>query len=184
MSKVSEAFQAFQYESFKLSYKEVIMTRDRERSLAPRSLFRFSSFFPSLWEEMEDRLGQWVGGESNTGVTVSEDDKHVYVEAHLPGLKASDIDISLNQNTLWIKGEKEEEEEEKDKKYYRRARNSFFYQVDLPSQVEEASEQAQFQDGVLKVTFTKARQSQVRKISVKNGSNQVQQQASTKNNNK
>jgi HSP20 family protein len=138
------------------------MDRERGRNLVPRSFFRF---FPSLWEEMEDRLGQWVG-EGNTGVTVSEDDKNVYVEAQLPGLKSDDIDISLNQNTLWIKGEKQEEEENKDKKYYRRARNSFFYQVALPSQVEENTEQAQFQDGILKVSFKKARQSQVRKISI------------------
>ena len=145
------------------------MNPNRERGLVPRSFFRLPSFFPSLWEEMEDRLGQWVGGEGNTGVTVSEDDKNVYVEAHLPGLKANDIDISLNQNTLWIKGEKQEEEE-KDKKYYRRARNSFFYQMELPSQVEEESEEAHFQDGVLKISFKKARQSQVRKISIGNES--------------
>lgn len=146
------------------------MSRDREseRSIVPRSFFRFP-LFPNLWEEMEGRLGQWMGGEgSNTGVTVSEDDESVYVEAHLPGLKSSEIDLSLNQNTLWIKGEKKEEEEDKDKKYYRRARSSFFYQVDLPCQVEENSENAQFQDGVLKVTFTKARANQVRKISIRN----------------
>lgn len=146
----------------------------RNRNLIPRSFFRFPSFLPSLWEEMEDRVGQWMGGEGNTGVTVSEDDQHIYVEAQLPGLKSTDIDISLNQNTLWIKGEKQEEEEDKDKKYYRRARNSFFYQVELPTQVEESSEQAQFQDGILKVTFKKARQSQVRKISI--GSNKAQPQ--------
>ena len=159
------------------------MNRDPERNLIPRSLFRFPSFIPSLWEEMEGRLGQWVGGEGNTGVSVSEDDQHVYVEAHLPGLKASEIDISLNQNTLWIKGERQEEEEGKDKKYYRRARNSFFYQVDLPNQIEEASEQAQFQDGVLKVTFRKARQSQVRKISVQSENDQQSKQASSAKNN-
>lgn len=141
--------------------------RDPERSVVPRSFFRFPSF-PNLWEEMEGRLGQWMGGDGgNTGVTVSEDDQNVYIEAHLPGLKSSEIDLSLNQNTLWIKGEKKEEEEDKEKKYYRRARSSFFYQVDLPSQVEENSEKAQFQDGVLKVTFTKARANQVRKISIR-----------------
>lgn len=151
---------------------------ERGRSLIPRSFFRLPSFFPSLWEDVEGRLGQWMGGEGNAGVTVSEDDQNVYVDAHLPGLKSGDIDISLNQNTLWIKGERKEEEEDKEKKYYRRARNSFFYQVELPSQVEENSEQAQFQDGVLQVTFQKARQSQVRKITIRNGS-----QTQTKNGN-
>lgn len=148
----------------------------REPGLVPRSFFRFPSFFPSLWDEMEGRLGQWVGGEANTGVSVSEDDKNVYVEAQLPGLKSSDIDISLNQNTLWIKGEKQEEEEAKDKKYYRRARNSFFYQVELPTQVEEETEQAQFQNGILKVAFKKARQSQVRKISISDNESERQTQ--------
>lgn len=146
---------------------------DRGHGLVPRSFFRFPSF-PNLWEEMEDRLGQWMGKEGNTGVTVSEDDKNVYVDAHLPGIKAKEIDISLNQNTLWIKGEKKEEEQNKDKKFYRRAQSSFFYQVDLPCQVEENSEQAQFEDGVLRVSFKKAQQSQVRKIAIggaKNGSN-------------
>jgi HSP20 family protein len=146
----------------KFNHQEVVMNRERGRHLVPRS---FSRFFPSLWEEMEDRLGQWMG-EGSTGVTVSEDDKNVYVEAQLPGLKSDEIDVSLNQNTLLIKGEKQEEEEDKEKKYYRRARNSFFYQVALPSQVEEDTEQAQYQDGILQITFKKARQSQVRKISI------------------
>ncbi len=161
--------------------------RHSGRGLVPRSFFRFPSFLPSLWEEMEDRVGQWMGGEGNTGVTVSEDDQNVYIEAYLPGLKSNDIDVSLNQNTLWIKGEKQEEEEDKDKKYYRRARNSFFYQVELPTQVEENSEQADFQNGVLKITFTKARQSQVRKINItseKQTQNQTNgSQAQTKNRN-
>ena len=141
------------------------------RSLIPQSFFRFGNL-PNLWEEMEDKMTKWIGEEANTGVTVSEDDKNVYVEAHLPGLQSSDIDVSLNKNTLWIKGEKKEVEEDKDKKYYRRARSSFYYQVDLPSQVEDNTEQAQFQDGVLKITFKKTKQEQVRKISISNGSKQ------------
>lgn len=146
------------------------MDPNRERNIVPRSFFRLPESFPSFsfpsfptWEEMTNQLSEFGG---NTGVSVSEDDKNVYVEAQLPGLKPDDVDISINRNTLWIKGEKKEEEENKDKKFYRRARNSFFYQVDLPSQIEENSEQAQFQDGILKVAFKKAQQSQVRKISI------------------
>lgn len=136
------------------------------RSLVPQSFFRFPRF-PNVWEDMEDRMSKWIGSEAaNTGITVSEDDKNVYVEANLPGLQQGDIDVSINKNTLWIKGEKKEEKEDKEKKYYRRAQSSFFYQVDLPSQVEEGKEQAQFQDGVLKITFKKTQQSQVRKISL------------------
>lgn len=141
------------------------MSRELEKHIAPRALFR-SSFLPSIWDEIEDRLGQW-GGDSHTGVSVSEDGQHVYVEAQLPGLKPEEIDISLDKNTLWIKGEKKENQESADKKYYRRARSSFLYQVDFPCQIEENSEKTHYQDGVLTLSFTKARQNQVRKISVK-----------------
>lgn len=145
------------------------MDREPSRSFIPRSFQRFSSSLPNLWGEMEDRMSQWMGGGSETGVTVSEDDQHVYIEAQLPGLKPEDLDISVNQNTVWIKGERKEEEKDKDKKFYRRARNSFFYQVELPAQVEENTEEAEFQDGVLTVSFKKTQQSQVRKISVREG---------------
>lgn len=146
---------------------------DRGRNLIPRSLFRS---FPSLWEDMEDRMSQFMNWGSDTGVSVSEDNENVYVEAHLPGLTSDDLDIAFHQNTLWIKGSKKEEEEDKDKKFYRRAKNSFFYQVDLPTQVEENTEEAQYQDGVLRITFKKTRQGQMRKISVGGGSSEQSQQ--------
>ncbi len=140
--------------------------RDRERGLVPRSLFNWPSSLPHLWEDVEDRMSQWMGAATDTGISVSEDDKNIYVEAQLPGLQPDDIDISLHQNTLWIKGEKKEEEEDKDRKYYRRGRRSFFYQIELPSQAEENSEQVNFKNGVLTLTFKKTQQSQIRKIAV------------------
>ncbi|MBA2367685.1 MAG: Hsp20/alpha crystallin family protein [Candidatus Protochlamydia sp.] len=142
---------------------------DRGKDIIPRSFFRLPSSIPSLWGDMEDKMSQWMGLTPDTGVTVSEDNDHVYVEAHLPGMKTDELDISVHQNTLWIKAEKKEEEEDKEKKFYRRAKNSFFYQVELPSSVEDNTEQANYKDGVLKVTFKKNQQSQKRKISVQNG---------------
>lgn len=148
------------------------MDRDRGQPLVPRSFFRFPSSFPSLWEDVEDKMGQWLGWTNETGITVSEDNQNVYVEAHLPGLRQEDLDISIHQNTLWVKGERQEEQDEKDKKFYRRAKNSFFYQVELPSRVEENTEQANYENGVLKITFKKTQQGQMRKISVRTEGNQ------------
>ncbi len=138
--------------------------------LVRRSLFRLPSSLPNLWEEMEDKMSQWMGWSGESGVSVSEDNQNVYVEAQLPGLKADDLDISFHQNTVWIKGERKEEEEDKDRKFYRRAKSSYFYQVDLPTQVEENTEQANYKEGILTITFKKTQQSQTRKISVNDGS--------------
>jgi HSP20 family protein len=139
------------------------MDRNERRSLTPRSFF---SSFPNIWDEM-NRVGQsWLGIEEESGLEVSEDDKNLYVKAHLPGLTDKDIDISLHNNTLWIKGEKKEEETDKDKKFYRRSRSNFSYQAELPAQIEPNSEHAEFKDGVLNVTFRKTTQGNMKKIAI------------------
>jgi HSP20 family protein len=158
---------------------------DKNRSLMNRSMLKRPAFptswpaFPTLWEDIEDRINQWMGFEASTGVTISEDDEHIYVEAQLPGLKADDLDISTHQNTLWIKGEREEQQE-KDRKYYRVAQSSFFYQVNLPSQVEEEPQSAEFQNGILTITFNKTRAKQVHKINI--GGSKTQNLGSSKGN--
>ncbi len=137
----------------------------------PSRSFNFPSSFPKLWENIEDKMNQWMGKKSDsstteTGISISEDNQYVYVEAQLPGIRPEELDISLHQNQLWIKAEKKEVEDNKDKKFYRRARSSFNYQVELPALVEDNTEQTDYQNGILKMTFKKAPQSQKRKISI------------------
>jgi HSP20 family protein len=105
---------------------------------------------------------------SQSGLSVSEDKNHVFVEAHLPGLQTDDIELSFERGMLWIKGEKKEEEEDKKKKYYRKASSSFSYRVQVPGQIDEKKvPEATYKDGVLKITFSKAPQSQAKKITIK-----------------
>ena len=134
----------------------------------PRSIFDYTlGRFPSLWENIENELSDWTQ-QGQEGLTIYEDKKNVNVEAFLPGLTAKDIEITLDKGILWIKGEKREEEEDKEKKYYRRASNSFSYRVTLPANVDEKSEpKATFKDGILKLIFQKAPQSQAKKITIK-----------------
>jgi HSP20 family protein len=141
------------------------MDRERNRGLTPKSLWRWPSFIPSMWEDVEDKMSQWIGTESD--ISVSEDDKNIYVEAHMPGLSSKDIDVSLNNNTLWISGERREEEKDRNRRFYRQSKRSFNFQVELPGQVEENTEQAEYKDGILKITFAKKYESNMKKIAVK-----------------
>lgn len=119
--------------------------------------FGFGSHLPTLLSE-------------RTGLSVAEDSRYVYVEAALPGLQGKDIDVSIEQGVLWIRGERKEEEEDKEKKYYHRASSSYSYRVALPGHIEANKEpKVTYKDGILKLTFTKATQSQAKKIAVKNG---------------
>lgn len=79
----------------------------------------------------------WQESNNHSGLSVYEDKTHVFVEAHLPGLSSSDIDISYEKGALWIQGQKEEEEEDKEKKYYKKASNAFSYHVQIPGHIDE-----------------------------------------------
>jgi HSP20 family protein len=88
------------------------------------------------------------------------------VRAHVPGINLDQIEVNLNQGMLQIKGEKQVEENNEEQKFYRRAQNSFWYQVALPSQVDENDPKAVLENGVLKVTLNKIKQRQSKRINI------------------
>lgn len=159
-------------------YLEVIMAQSRD--VIPRSLWQLpSSMFSNFpgWEDMGERMTQWIG--ANRGVTLSEDNQRIYIQADLPGLKREDINVSLHKNTLVIQGEKKEEETDENKRFYRRAQRSFYYEVELPNNVEENPEQADYENGVLNITFQKTSEGNVKKISIGGTGTQQQRQQMT-----
>ena len=123
-------------------------------------LFRF----PSLMQELE----QWQTSEKNHGLTVYDEKNNIVVEAAMPGLTPEDIEVNLNKGVLWIKGEKKEEEADKDKKFYRKSIRSFSYSVALPDQIDTEQEpKTSYKDGILKISFQKAKTSEAKRIPVK-----------------
>lgn len=129
-------------------------------SLVPRSFFDFPRF-PSLWDE-EDF---WSLSSVPSGLSVSEDDKHVYVEAQVPGVAPEKIEVTYDKGMLWIKGQ--QEQEEKNKKYYRKAASSFSYNLRLPETVSDTSEpKATCKNGIMKVVFEKTPEVKPKKIQV------------------
>jgi HSP20 family protein len=90
-------------------------------------------------------------------VDISETDKEIKIEAELPGLDENDIDISISNNVLTIKGEKRGESEKKERNYYfaERSYGSFSRQFSLPSAVDEDKIEATFKKGVLNLTLPK-----------------------------
>jgi HSP20 family protein len=101
----------------------------------------------------------------------AETDKAVTVTADLPGLEEKDIELSLNENVLSLKGEKKTESEEEGKNFYRRERTSgaFYREIELPAEIEAAKVAATFKNGVLTVTLPKSEKAkeESRRIPVK-----------------
>jgi HSP20 family protein len=80
------------------------------------------------------------------------------VKAEVPGMDSKDIQLSLQEQVLTIKGEKRQEKEEKDEHYYRAERSygAFARAVRLPTPVDGSRVTATFKNGVLSVTLPKA----------------------------
>lgn len=100
---------------------------------------------------------------------VAETEEGYEVKASLPGIDPSDIDISLTDNVLSIKGETKSEKEVEEARYHLRERRhgSFFRSVTLPTPVAADAVDATYQAGVLTLRVPKAAEAKPRKIAVR-----------------
>ena len=130
----------------------------------------FANFFKGF--DLAPVFGEKGGnGQLVPRVDVSETDKEVQVTADLPGLDEKEIEVTLSNGNLTIKGEKKAEKEEKGKEFHRVERSYGMYQrvVPLPCEVEENKVSADFSKGVLIVKLPKSKQAKAasKKIQVK-----------------
>jgi len=116
-------------------------------------------------------LGDWTGrinlldrrlGNFMPEVDVAETGKEVRVTAELPGLEEKDLEVSLIDGALTIRGEKREEHEEDKGDYYHSERQygAFERMIPLPSEVDADKAKASFKKGVLKITLPKTKEAQ------------------------
>ncbi len=102
-------------------------------------------------------------------VDVSETDGEVRISAELPGVNEGDIDVSLDDDVLVIRGEKKAEKTSDTENYHfvERSYGTFQRAVQLPCPVEPDKARAEFDNGVLTVTLPKREEAeQKRKIAV------------------
>lgn len=106
-------------------------------------------------------------------IDVAETDDEIQVSADLPGVDEKDVEVSIGDHSLTIRGEKSVESEEKKRNYHikERAYGSFQRVVMLPEGVKTDDVKATFKKGVLTVAIPKTREAKVgvRKITVQAG---------------
>jgi HSP20 family protein len=101
-------------------------------------------------------------------VDIAEDDNGYVVKAELPGVKKDQVKITMQDNVLSIRGEKEEEKESRSSSYHRveRSYGAFERRFSLPSNVRQDGIDATFKDGILTVTLPKAEEAKPKQIDV------------------
>jgi HSP20 family protein len=99
---------------------------------------------------------------------ISEDEKNITVKAEIPGMEPKDIDISMANGMLIIKGEKKFEDEKKKENYHRieRSYGSFYRSLPLSAGIKEEAIKAQYDKGILTITLPKSEVSKAKKIEI------------------
>jgi HSP20 family protein len=122
-----------------------------------------------LLEESFVRPGLAQGGQSFApALDVSETEDAYRVEAAVPGLKAEDLDVTLENGMLTIRGEIKQEQDEQQRNYHRIERRfgAFSRSITFPTQVKADAVEAHLEHGVLHLVIPKAEEVKPRKISV------------------
>ena len=122
--------------------------------------------FEDFWKKVEtgwDTRSEVVGM-FGPSTDVTETDNSVKVSIELPGMTEKDIDISLSNDAMTIRGEKKVEHEDKRKGVYmcERSYGSFYRTLPLPTGVDTDKADATFKNGVLTVRLPKTAEAQAK----------------------
>ncbi len=143
---------------------------------------RESNPFTSLHREINrlfESIGEWEApswwpeskGSLTPSVDIVENDKSFRVEVELPGLRQEEVDVTVNDNYLTIRGEKRASKVDDNDNYIRRERYYGTYQrtVALPETADGDKAKATFKKGVLWVEIPKkaAAVAKTRKVEIK-----------------
>ena len=113
---------------------------------------------------IEDCYGTWA-----PVVDIFEMGDDLVIRAEVAGLEKDDVDISVENNTLMLRGERKREMEFDEKGAYRLERTFGFFTRSfiLPKTVDSTRISASYKNGVLELTIPKVEQVKPRKIEIK-----------------
>jgi len=102
-------------------------------------------------------------------INVSEDSDNLYVSSELPGIEPADIDISVEGETLTLRGERKLPETGEGVNYHRREREAGQFRriVSLPARIDPDGVEAAFKNGVLRIVLPKAAEARPKQVKVK-----------------
>ena len=133
------------------------------RSLQDEVNRLFSSSF-TRGNDSELTRGAW-----SPSVDIFEDKDKIVMEAELPGVKPEDVDLSIENNVLTVHGERKFEKKDDQGNFHRveRSYGSFTRSFTLPPTVSAENADAEFENGVLRLTLQKREEAKPRRIEIK-----------------
>jgi HSP20 family protein len=132
----------------------------------------FDELFERRWSPF--RIGRLLPSRAELSipavdVDVYEEKDQVVVKAELPGVDRENVEVSLADNILTLKGEKKKDEEIEEENYYRAERSygAFVRTIELPVDVQAEKAKATFKNGVLEIRVPKSEEARRREVKIK-----------------
>lgn len=163
--------------------KEKTKKPTRQKGDNIMTLVRYNN--PARYTTMQDTMNSLVNALFNTDVSetaeaeftprmdMKEDENNITVSLTMPGIAPENIDVSINENVLTVKGSasKEEEKNEEDAKVIWHVREnssiSYYRATRLPANVIADKADADYKNGILTLTLPKAEEAKPKTIAVK-----------------
>jgi HSP20 family protein len=164
-----------------MTLKHLVPWKRREEGLA----VRWQEHPYEMWRSEVDRLfnralatwpmagniAEQMAEHPFPDLDVKDTGKEVKITAELPGIDEKDIEVSMDETGLTLRGEKREEQEEEREGYYlsERSYGSFYRHIPLPETLRTDDAKAKFKNGVLKITIPKSPEAESKRKALKIG---------------
>jgi len=137
-------------------FRDLVTTQDQFNRL-------FNDTFARFFDEGSPATRTWA-----PAVDIYETDQNVVLKAELPGVDPKDVEIRVEDGTLWLKGERKFESEVKKEGYHRfeRTYGTFARAFPLPSSVNSEKAKAEYSNGVLTLTLPKREEAKPKTIKI------------------
>lgn len=133
-----------------------------------REVMSLRDAMDQLFNDSFTRPFSMSGGSAMPAVDLYQDPDNIFVKAILPGIKPADVQITVTEDILTIKGDYTDSAEQKDVTYIIREQRggSFERTIRLPSVVQTDKARADFENGVLTITMPKSEAVKPRTITI------------------
>jgi HSP20 family protein len=118
----------------------------------------------AVWDRIPREVKEWT-----PSIDIFEKNDNFEVKVELPDVKQEDIDLSLSEDTLTIRGERRPESSIKDEDYYHSeiVYGSFYRSIGLPSSIDTKNVEAAYEDGILRITLHRAPEAKPKKVNIR-----------------
>jgi len=137
--------------------RDLVFTHDHFNQLFNETFAR------AFGDQKEVSLRTWV-----PPVDICETEDSLVLKAELPGIKPDDVEIRVEDNTLYLKGERKFEKEAKDENFHQveRSYGTFSRSFSLPSSIDSDKVKAEYQNGILTLTMPKREEAKPKTIKI------------------